>query len=209
MSRHSTEHGFDPDPITEPIPALAPPEPATRRSMSRRVRALMSVGIVLGLGSVSTLAAWSATSATTSGQFTTGTVSIVANGSATYTFSFPGSLLPGDSTAALITVGNVGSVPFTYSAAVSSPSALVQATTMTVRAGAGAAVSGTSCTGGTLVTSGASITGTATTFSTGRGPLAATSGTEPMCVQLTLSPSAAAGLAATSGSALLTFTASS
>ncbi|NKW63306.1 hypothetical protein GS937_02055 [Rhodococcus hoagii] len=45
-----------------------------------RTRAVASLGIVLGLGAIGTLAAWSDTATATSGVFSTGSVSLTLNG---------------------------------------------------------------------------------------------------------------------------------
>ncbi len=71
-----------------------------------------------------------------------------------------------------------------------------------------ATASGGTCGSGTVLTTAKSITSTASAFATGRGPVAATSGTDPLCVQLNLPPNALSSLAGTSGSVLFTFTAS-
>lgn len=101
--------------------------PTTFRSV--RVRAALSLGLVLSLGTVGTLAAWSSTATTTSGVFTTGTVNIrFDDGSplgnegigTPYPVPLPtAALLPGQSTAALVKVQNVGNVRFTHTRSVS------------------------------------------------------------------------------------------
>ena len=46
---------------------------------STRIRALLSLGMVLGVGTLSTMAAWGATATSTSGDFSAGTVNLVAS----------------------------------------------------------------------------------------------------------------------------------
>ena len=175
--------------------------------VSRRTRALLSIGMVVGISVVGTLALWSSTVSTRSGTFTTATITILADGSKASTFTFtPSGLLPGKSAAKVVTVSNTGSTALTYSAAVSSADALGRAMTLTVVAGA--AASNGVCGSGTSVTSGAAITASATTFVTNRGPLAATNGSENLCVQVGLPLTADASLAGTSGAVALTFTGS-
>lgn len=85
--------------------------------ISARARAIMSIGIVLGLGAVGTLAAWSDTATATSGVFTTGRIDIQLNGSnaqATMSTLNKLNLVPGDTLAADIIVNNAGTVPFNY-----------------------------------------------------------------------------------------------
>lgn len=175
--------------------------------VSRRTRALLSIGMVVGISVVGTLALWSSTVSTRSGVFTTATINILADGSKASTFTFsPSGLLPGKSAAKVVAVTNTGSAPLTYSAAVSSSTTLGRALTLTVVAGATA--SNGVCGAGTSLTSGSAITATATTFATNRGPLAATNGSENLCVQVTLPLTADASLADTSGTVVFTFTGS-
>ncbi|MGJ0119638.1 SipW-dependent-type signal peptide-containing protein [Williamsia sp. MIQD14] len=173
--------------------------------ISRRFRAVLSVGMVLGLGVVGTLALWSNSVTTTSGTFTTATISILADNTKSANIAFePNGLLPGKSAAKVITVSNSGSTALRYSAAVASADALGKGMTLTVIPGATA--SNGVCSAGTALTSGSAITATPTTFVTGRGPLAAANGAETLCVQVNLPITALATLAGTSGTITLTFT---
>ncbi|GAA1456621.1 hypothetical protein [Williamsia maris] len=174
--------------------------------ISRRFRALLSIGMVIGISVVGTLALWSTTVNTQSGVFTTATINIQADASKAASFAFsPTALLPGQSAAKVVAVTNTGTAAFSYSAAVQSSTALGQGMTLTVVAGA-TATNGV-CGTGTSVTTGTAIAAGATTFASNRGPLAATNGVENLCLQLNLPIAAAAGLAGTSGSVLFTFTA--
>ena len=178
--------------------------------ISRRLRAVLSIGMVIGISVVGTLALWSSTVNTRSGQFTTATISIfaddvVADDTKTATFAFaPSGLLPGQSAAKVVTVTNTGSAALTYTALVSSGNALGRGMRLTVIPGATAAANGT-CSAGTALTTNTAITATPTAFTTGRGTVAATNGSDPLCLQLTLPPDAPANLAGTSGSVLFTF----
>lgn len=171
-------------------------------TVSRRIRALLACGVLLGSGAMGTAALWSTSAQTVSGTFTTAYLKIQANGSSPYTFTFPGALLPGSSTAFLIQVQNAGSTPFTYVGSVQSASALGQATTLTSRVDG--TVSGTTCTGGSGVT-GQSVTSLKSSFRSASGVLPAMTGTENVCVQLTLTAGANASLAGSSGTVLFTF----
>ncbi|MBM7415958.1 MULTISPECIES: SipW-dependent-type signal peptide-containing protein [Nocardiaceae] len=97
---------------------------------SVRLKAALSLGMVLGLGSVGTLAAWSTTASTTSGTFVSGTVDIkfddgTTNGNqglagSPYIVALPtGTLLPGQSKAAAVKVKNGGTLGFTYTGVLS------------------------------------------------------------------------------------------
>nr|WP_314142727.1 SipW-dependent-type signal peptide-containing protein [uncultured Rhodococcus sp.] len=136
--------------------------------ISARARAIMSIGIVLGLGSVGTLAAWSDTATATSGVFTTGKIDIKLGDPAVDTLppAFTTTmtkldLFPNDTRSANLIVSNSGTVGFTYSitATVNSTStpSLGPLLESTVYLGS-ANTANTSCTGTILST----VTGLAT-----------------------------------------------
>jgi len=85
-----------------------------------RVRALLAVGTVLGLGAVGTLAAWTDSSTATTGAFSTGTIDIRLGSGATdpNPFAFTdfalATMAPGSVKEATLQVRNSGSLPFTY-----------------------------------------------------------------------------------------------
>lgn len=86
-----------------------------------RARALMSIGIVLGLGAVGTMAAWNDSSTATSGAFTTGLIDIKlgnpavdANPPAFATALTSPNLGPGTTVSAPLVVSNSGSIGFNY-----------------------------------------------------------------------------------------------
>ncbi|WP_132991796.1 hypothetical protein [Gordonia zhaorongruii] len=172
-------------------------------NISRRVSALLTCGVLLGTGAAGTAAYWSTSSTTQSGEFTTASLKITASGSTDYAFPFPASLLPGDSSAALVNVENVGTVPFDYVGSVHSAHALGRAVTLTVRSGG--TVDGGTCSGGTPVVANRSITGGKAAFTGSRGPLSAQTGAEALCLQITLPETAAGSLAGSSGSIQFTF----
>ncbi|MEO7077900.1 MAG: SipW-dependent-type signal peptide-containing protein, partial [Rhodococcus sp. (in: high G+C Gram-positive bacteria)] len=90
---------------------------------STRVRILLTLGIVLGLGTVGTMAAWTDNSTATSGTFSTGTVSLLINNANPYSFTnlTLASMLPGESRAATLQVQNKGSIPLKYSMSATTP----------------------------------------------------------------------------------------
>lgn len=158
-------------------------------------RAIASLGIVLGLGAIGTLAAWSDSATATSGVFSTGSVDLQLNnnqgnptayGFATLTKS---NMMPGDSVAQTLPVQNKGSVPFNYTmGATTTTGTLAGALKVTVSTGTS---NGTVCSGGTNIANGVSLTsgGTTQLITTAR-PLAATTGSETLCFQVTLDPNA-------------------
>ncbi|MBD8585032.1 hypothetical protein IFT90_10740 [Frigoribacterium sp. CFBP 8766] len=89
---------------------------AHRLSVSGKVRAVLALGTVLGLGTVATLAAFTDT-VTATGSFSTGTLDLKLNDQ-DVTTALTGLTMtaakPGDSTYALLTVRNGGSLPFNY-----------------------------------------------------------------------------------------------
>jgi predicted ribosomally synthesized peptide with SipW-like signal peptide len=90
--------------------------------MGIRVRAILALGIVLGLGAVGTFALWSNSALATSGDFHTGVVDLQVNGSNNYVFSGAtmAEMLPGDSRAATLQVQNtLSSLPVSYTMAAS------------------------------------------------------------------------------------------
>jgi predicted ribosomally synthesized peptide with SipW-like signal peptide len=93
--------------------------------ISARARAIMSIGIVLGLGAVGTLAAWSDTATATSGVFTTGRIDIkvgnpaVDNNPAPFSTALTNTaIIPGNVVSAPLLVSNSGTVPFNYTLSV-------------------------------------------------------------------------------------------
>lgn len=102
------------------------PRESTRRTVP--VRALLSLGIVLGLGTTGTLAYFSDEATVTAGSFTSGkldltldqasggSATIGQNGSYAKTALAIAGMIPGESVAADISVKNNAGVPFTYKA---------------------------------------------------------------------------------------------
>lgn len=155
-----------------------------KRLGSTRTRALLTLGVVLGLGSVSTLAYWTDQAAVNTGDFSSGTLNLkvdnvegnpTAYGWSTFNAT---NLVPGESVAATFSVDNAGSVPFTYTATGNASGELAGNMTWTVKTGATAGngtVSGLrtgTCSGGTaqvadVTLSGASVTPTAGSVAAG------------------------------------------
>ncbi len=164
---------------------------------SVRLRAVLALGTVLGLGSVGTLAAWSTSTTTTSGDFVTGNVDITVDGTEgtptpTTVALNPNTLVPGQSRAAIVTVRNAGTIAVDYSTAAAVTGTLGTNLAVTVRPGATVAADGT-CPGTTVVT------GTARRTASGAS--------DPLCVQVTLSSAAPTTAQGRTGTATLTFTA--
>jgi predicted ribosomally synthesized peptide with SipW-like signal peptide len=191
---------------------------STERSI--RLRAILSVGMVLGLGAVGTLAAWTDESTATA-TFSAGTLDLklrtLPDGtladSASLTTLDMTAIYPGVSKAAMVQVKNSGTIPLSYTLAV------------TAAAGAGGLgrVLGASLlvgvySGGTA--SNSSTAGTCTGTRIGTADVAliwslisvpralASAGTEDICLLVSLPSSAANNLQGTSTTATFTFNAS-
>lgn len=100
------------------------PRTTDRLRRRDRIRALLAVGCVLGLGAVGTLAAWTDQSTATSGTFSTGRVDLkvgtpaVDNNPPSFQTSFTlTAMKPGDTVSSTLVVTNAGTIPFTYTVA--------------------------------------------------------------------------------------------
>lgn len=103
-------------PSASPEIATAAPPPKKRLSRSGKIRAVLALGAVVGLGTVATLAAWSDTGAAT-GTFSTGTLDLKLNGqdgTIALTTLAMANATPGTTIYANLPVTNAGSVNFTY-----------------------------------------------------------------------------------------------
>ncbi len=185
---------------------------SAKKLRSDRARALLSLGMVFGLGAVGTLAYWTDSSTLTGGTFTAGNLDIklgspapgVDNSPPQFTTDFAaGNMQPGDSKAALVTVRNSGSIGFTYTGTgVSSGGAL--ASLLSFKVVPGGALSGTTdCTGTASFTG---TMGTAQTVISANRPLSASGGNESFCVVATLPTGTETGQS-TSATATFTFNA--
>lgn len=161
---------------------------------STPVRAVLSLGVVFGLGAVGTLAYWTDDATLTGGTFTAGTLDIklsgVDNNPAAFTTSFAmTNMQPGDSKSASVSVQNAGSLDFTYTATGTAPGALNS--TLVFRVVPGGTVSGNTCTGGTE-TYNAGLSAGSTGVITSNRPLAA-GANETFCVTATIPNGATTG----------------
>lgn len=183
--------------------------------MSRRgmqVKALLSMGILVGFGAVSTLAAWTGTATATS-TISAATVALgvgkTATDSPTYTVPLSGSAwYPGMSQAAVVVVKNSSSIAVPYSISGSITEAgggkLGNALNVVVTGGT---ITGTApnaiCAGDPLLSKGATLP----FLETATQPSLAAGASETLCVQYSLPVSAANTLQGNSTTVKLTFTA--
>ncbi|MFY0408471.1 SipW-dependent-type signal peptide-containing protein [Solicola sp. PLA-1-18] len=180
-----------------------------------RVLALLSLGLVLGLGAVGTSALWTDTSTATS-SFATGTATLRLKATNEQTTAFGtldvSGLAPGSTKAAVITVRNRGTVPLIYSIGVGATNAdsknLAANLVTVIRTDAGVVGAGTSSTCGTGSSEVVNRTGLAGGAVTVGGQLnPPTSGADQdVCVQVGLSSGAPSSLQGATTTATFTFT---
>ncbi|WP_242676600.1 SipW-dependent-type signal peptide-containing protein [Rhodococcus sp. ABRD24] len=179
----------------------------------RRPRAIASLGIVLGLGAIGTLAAWSDTATATSGVFSTGSVDLQLNGDpgnpTAYAFATltKSNMLPGNSVAATLPVQNAGSTSFEYTmdaAATTSP--LAPFLKVTISTGTS---NGTVCSGGTpIATDVALVSGGSANLIT--APRTLDNGvSETLCFQVKVDPAATTAVQGQTVNASFNFAATS
>ncbi|WP_231569428.1 SipW-dependent-type signal peptide-containing protein [Prescottella defluvii] len=157
-----------------------------------RTRAVLSLGMVLGLGAVGTMAAWSNSATATSGVFSTGSIQLKLNGdrpSHAFTALEKTSILKGNSVAAMLPVQNTGAVDFAYVAKATANGDAGLASSLTVAVYDGGSSNNTTCSGGTLIDSKALSTAAPVDLIPSR-TLTKAEGTENLCFQITLSSTA-------------------
>jgi predicted ribosomally synthesized peptide with SipW-like signal peptide len=186
---------------------------------SVRLRALLSLGVALGLGAVGTFAFWTDDVVISGSTFTAGTLDLQVNDSNAYATTTLGmsAMVPGNSSAQLLTIKNNGTAPLKYTMTgglTGTDAALYNSTatlTLTIRAGGSVAGSGSAatCTGGSSIYSAALTNSTATAIiATRRGPLVAAS-TEALCFQVTFDAGASTTLQGKTATATFTATGTS
>lgn len=174
-----------------------------------RTRAVLSLGIVVGLGAVGTLAAWTDSATATTGMFSTGSIILKLDGNRTthaFTTLTKTGMLPGDSVAQMLPVTNNGSTNFAYVAKVTASGPTELASMLDVKVFAGGTANGTACSGGTAAGSATMVTGTSVDLIAAR-TLAATTGTDNLCFQVSLKPTATTAAQGKSVSAAFEFVA--
>jgi predicted ribosomally synthesized peptide with SipW-like signal peptide len=189
---------------------------------SRRVRALLSLGLLGSALVVGTYAYWTDDVTISGTTFTTGTLDLQVNSSDSYSTTTLGMsstpMVPGNTSAEVLTVKNNGTVPLKYTltgglagtdAAAFNTAAALKLTIVSggTRSGSGNAAT---CTGGTTVYGPTSMTNVTTTaiIGTRRGPVAA-AGTEALCFQITFDAAAPSTLQGKTATATFTATGTS
>jgi predicted ribosomally synthesized peptide with SipW-like signal peptide len=194
----------------------------TGRRRTGRIRALLSLGVALGIGAVGTFAFWTDDVAITGSTFTAGTLDLQVNNSdtpSTTTLGMTG-MVPGVSTAEVLTVKNNNTAPLKYTMtggltgtnASDYNTAASNGLLLTISVG-GSRVAGTGinfvCSGGTVIVNAVPLTSTTTTaIITPRRPAAAMvqNATDVLCFQVKLADTAPSSLQGKTATALFTAT---
>jgi len=160
---------------------------------SSRTRFLLACGLaaVLLLGTRGTLAFWADAAPVAPGTIESGNVDLTLDGADDTSFSALdiSGMLPGNSTAAVVTVRNAGQSPLTYGvdATATDPDGKGLRNALQVRVTGAAAVTGT---GSNRTCAGSTLPGSGTSFGTGLVPASSRSlapgAQESVCVQATL-----------------------
>ncbi|AXT85353.1 hypothetical protein C6I20_09230 [Aeromicrobium sp. A1-2] len=189
---------------------------------SVRARALLSLGVALGIGATGTFAYWTDDVVISGSTFTAGTLDLKVNNAdayATTTLSMT-AMVPGNTSAEVLTVKNGGTAALKYSisgvlsgtdvAVYSTNSALRLTVTLGgTKSGTGSA---STCTAGTAtLVNAVALTSTTTILIPSRGPLAGspTSAAELLCFQVSFDAAAPTGLQGKAVSATFTATGTS
>ena len=180
--------------------------------LSARIRAGLALGVVGLLCVTGTYAYWTDTVPVSGTTISAGTLDLKVNGQdslPSYTDLSLTSMVPGESTAAVLTVKNSGTVDLTYYATSTASSDLGSA--LSVKVTADSSTGGTArvktCPGTALTTSGSSFGGNL--VGTESNPRKLSSGsTETLCVQASLPASAPSSLQGATSNVTLTFKAS-
>lgn len=172
-----------------------------RRAHDGGVRALLSLGLVAAVGASGTLAYWTDSVTVSGTTLSAGTLDLRVNGSDTvtgFTTMNIATLVPGNTTAAVLTVTNNGTAPLRYSldAAATNADGKGLGAALTVKITADAATTGSSP---SVTCAGSALAGSGSAFAADLVPAAsprqlAAGASETLCVQATLPSNAASSL---------------
>lgn len=190
-------------------------EPRIRRGLrSQRLRALLGLGVLLGVGATGTFAFWTDDVTIAGTSFTAGRLDLQVNSLDTvtgYTALNLATMVPGNSTAGVLTIRNNGTAPLKYTAVTTASNADGKSlgAALAVKVTAATSVSGSSpaatCAGSALAGTAAALNGSLIT--TGR--LLAPGATEAICVEVKLPDNAASTLQGATTNVGFTFTGTS
>ncbi|MFL6061727.1 MAG: TasA family protein [Marmoricola sp.] len=189
---------------------------------STRLRASLALGTAAALLAMGSYAFWTDDVTITGSTFTAGVLDLQVNSSDSYTTTTLGMsstpMLPGNTSAEVLTVKNNGTVPLKYTltgglagtdAATYSSAAVLKLTIVSggTRSGTGNTAT---CTGGTTIYGPTALTNVTSTaiIGTRRGPLTV-AGTEALCFQITFDATAASTIQGKTATATFTATGTS
>lgn len=191
------------------------------RRRSQRLRALLGLGVLLGVGATGTFAYWTDDVTITGTTFTAGSIDLQVNNGDSYatTTLAMAAMVPGNTSAELLTVKNNGTAPlkYTLTGGLTGTHAAdyhtAGALKLTILSGATRSGSGNAatCTGGSNVYGPTALTNvtSAAIIGTRRGPLAGSGGNEVLCFQVTFDAAASTTLQGKTATATFTFTGTS
>lgn len=194
------------------------------RRRSGRLRASLSLGVALGFGAVGTFAYWTDDVVISGSTFTAGTLDLNINDFDPYTTTTltMAAMVPGNSSAEVLTVKNVGTAPAKYTLtggltgthATDYNAAGSNGLLLTIRLGGTKSGTGntSTCTGGTALVTDSPLTSTTATSILAKRPttaLAAFVGTEALCFQVKLADTAPSSLQGATATATFTATGTS
>lgn len=196
--------------------------------VSAKTRAVLSLGIILGLGSVSTMAYWTDTATMTTGSISAGTLDLKLGGNLAgqggtwnNTSLALTDMVPGESVAKDFTVQNAGAIGLTWTATAAATGDLALSTSATsaqrlqfaVYVGGTSSNSGTAAAGnrtgtctGTVAYGPAALTSTQSSVVSTAQSLAA-SGSQNVCIKVSLPSAAPNALQGTTATATFIFNA--
>jgi predicted ribosomally synthesized peptide with SipW-like signal peptide len=195
---------------------------ATHRRSVRARALLLSLGLVVAVVTTGTYAFWTDDVTIAGTTFTSGTLDLQVNGSDSYTTTTLGMsgtpMVPGDTSAEVLTMRNNGTAPLKYTltggltgadAGAYNTAASLKLTVVAsgTRSGSGNAAT---CTGGTPIYGPTALTNVTSTaiIATRRGPLAPAA-TESLCFQVTFDAAAPSSLQGKTATATFTATGTS
>ncbi|MCA1004677.1 SipW-dependent-type signal peptide-containing protein [Rhodococcus hoagii] len=186
------------------------------KSAWTRTRAVLSLGMVFGLGAVGTMAAWSSSATATTGVFSVGSIPIEMKvnddrPNAAFTTLAATGLMPLETTAATLVVKNTGPGSFTYTAKASATGDAGMAGFLTLTAFSGATVAGTgnakTCSNGSNIGSTTLAVGTSKPLITTARALGGSAPSETLCFQIQLSGGVTKATNGKSATAIIEFNA--
>lgn len=196
------------------------------RLKSVRVRAILSLGVVLGLSATGTFAFWTTSVAVTGTSFTAGSLAMTVDNTTGYS-NAAGTLTmtnmsPGATSAQVMTIKNTGNIPLkwtlTQQLSGANASQFTTAGSLSVTVKTGATVAGTgnaaTCSGGTVVGSATTLSSTASSVVATRQPATPGSGvgagsSVALCFQVTFDSAAPSTLQGLTAQDTFTFTGTS